>query len=198
MIDMIHSEVFFAAGYIVFLTLAAIGFEWMTRFSHRQTHRFKTVGFHFNHRVKAWECSQGSLLWLQEIDHRRKLARYKANAHTCNKCSIKSKCTDSNDGRELIHSLNSWVDTEMGQFQRSISLMLIFLAFVILIVELIRHHNQFDLLPLGLSMIPLFIAGIRNLKIFIAVNLKISRKSKIHGPFDVNRNLNAPWEKRWW
>lgn len=198
MIEALHSEVVFAAGYAVFLVLAAIGLEWMARFSHRQSQRSKTVGFRYHHHVSAWECSEGNFLWLQEIDQDSRLARYKANAHVCNACGSKCQCTDSDDGRELVHSLNAWTHTEIGQFQRGISLTLIFLAVVILIAGLIRHHNQSELILLGLSMVPVLTLGLRVLRVFRVTNRKISRAMKVPAPLDVIAESNKRWKKRWW
>ena len=194
----LHAETLFAGGYALFLVLVAIGLEWMARFSHRQLHRSKTVGFRFHVHVNAWECSEGNFLWLREIDQDRRLARYKANGHVCNNCGIKHQCTDSDDGRELVHSLNAWVQTELGQFQRAISLTLVLLAAVILIAESVRHHNQSELILLTVGIIPVIAVGLRQLKLVRETGRKVAHALRMPAAFEGGTEPNTPWKKRWW
>jgi hypothetical protein len=79
----------------------------------------------------------------------REVVRYRAPAHTCNACARKSDCTDSDHGREIIHSFESWIETEAGKFYRVLSLTLLFLAALILIAEMFRYPTLPEVLLPG-------------------------------------------------
>jgi hypothetical protein len=170
----IHTEVLFAAGYVVFLVLTSIGFEWMARFSQRQIRRSRTVGFRFHRGINAWECSEGNMLWPQEVENRYRTARYKADGKVCNGCRIKKNCTDMPDGRELVYSLKHWTQGEMGQFQRGVSITLIFLATIILAIEVVRHHAPAEALLLGINLLLVLLMGFRTFRQFLKANLDIT------------------------
>jgi hypothetical protein len=61
-------------------------------------------------------------------------------AHICNSCPSKPRCTDSNDGREIVRPLDPWPHSEAGRFHRVIALLLVALSALILLVEVARHH----------------------------------------------------------
>jgi len=71
-------------------------------------------------------------------DYAARLVRYRAPAHICNACSIKHFCTASDEGREIEHNPDSWLESEIARFHRGISLALLFLAGLLLVVEMIR------------------------------------------------------------
>jgi hypothetical protein len=194
----LNGEVLFAAGYVAFLSLASIGLEWMARFSHRQAHRARLVGFRYHPHVSAWECSEGHFLWLKERDDQHGVAYYKADARTCNACPVKDRCTDADDGRELLHSLNAWSTTELAQFQRTISLMLLLLGALILIAEVIRHHNGPELLLLGLNTFALTGLGVRMLASFRKRSQDDSGKEYPQVRWEVLARPNSAWKRRWW
>lgn len=76
-----------------------------------------------------------------ELDHERRLVRYRAKAHICNGCRRKAACTDSDRGREIVRPLDPWPYSEAGRFHRTISLLMVALAALILVVEGVRHHQ---------------------------------------------------------
>jgi hypothetical protein len=198
MIPVVHAEAAFVAAYVVFLVLVAIGLEWVARFSHRQSHRSRTIGFRFHQHVNAWECSEGNYLWLQEVDQERRLAHYKGDAKICNACGVKHTCTDGDNGRELVRSLNAWTHTEMGQFQRVMSLTLLLLAAVIAIAELIRHHNRWELILLVPSALLVFSMGVRVLRVLREINRKVSHALNLPVPLGAKTEINRTWKKSWW
>jgi hypothetical protein len=51
--------------------------------------------------------------------------------------SIKHLCTESEEGREIEHHPDSWLESEIARFHRGISLALLFLAGLLLVVEMI-------------------------------------------------------------
>jgi hypothetical protein len=165
-INHIHQELLLSTGYVFFLLLLSICLELAARFSHRRILRFKTIGFQYHKHINAWECTEGQYLWQHKIDHEKKLAHYRADRHKCNKCSVKHACTDSEEGREIIHSLESWPYTEIGHFQHVISFVLILIAGFILGVELFRHHTHgnSEIILVGVSAVAIIIMGLRMLR----------------------------------
>jgi hypothetical protein len=85
----------------------------------------------------------------------RRLVRYRAPAHVCNACSIKHLCTGSEEGREIEHNPDSWLESEIARFHRGISLALLFLAGLLLVVEMIWHQRPIELLILSGFLVPI-------------------------------------------
>jgi hypothetical protein len=137
----VDPEVLLAAAYGGVLLVAAVTLDVLARHSHTRAERYRTGGFRFHPHLDAWECPEGEHLHLRQTDLEHRVARYRARAHVCNACPAKPDCTDSDDGRELVRSLDSWVRSEAGRFHRGISLALVGLAGVIAAVVLVRHHE---------------------------------------------------------
>jgi hypothetical protein len=96
-------------------------------------------------------------------DHQRRVTTYRAPASACNSCSLKLNCTDSDEGRLLERRLDTWLESELRQFHRAISLVLLLLATVILLGEIGRNSSLQDrgalvalLLPLGVAQVKLW------------------------------------------
>lgn len=136
-----HPETLLASGYALLLLLIAAGLEWMGRHSQRRAGQYHHRGFRFHKHADHWECPHGARLERAEIDNQLRVIRYRAPAHTCNGCPLKSRCTDSDSGREISVSLDPWLNTEIGRFHRGISLALLILAVLILAVELFRGQG---------------------------------------------------------
>ncbi len=77
----------------------------------------------------------------RESDPLRQFVRYQARAEKCNSCSLKEKCTDSSEGREILHSTQDWIETEIGRFHRGFSLALLGLDILIIVIAWLRHHS---------------------------------------------------------
>jgi hypothetical protein len=136
-----NSEVLLAAGYAALLITGAFLLEWLSSHTHKRSLRFRTAGFTYDETHDHWKCPEGQHLWPHEFDVERRLVRYRAKAATCNACVSKGKCTDSTNGREVVRPLDPWPHSEAGRFHRGISLVIVALAVLILVVELIRHHD---------------------------------------------------------
>jgi hypothetical protein len=134
-------EVILAAGYSALLIVGALVLEWLSAHTHRRSLRYRTAGFTYDEQQDHWECPEGQPLWPHEFDHQRRLVRYRAKAHVCNRCPRKNACTDSDRGREVIRPLDPWPHSEAGRFHRGLSLVLVALALLILVVEGARHHR---------------------------------------------------------
>jgi hypothetical protein len=135
------AEGMLAAGYGVFLLLAALLIEWLSAHTHRRSLRYRTAGFTYDERHDHWRCPEGEDLWPHEFDHERRLVRYRAKAHICNGCPRKEACTDSDRGREIVRPLDPWPHSEAGRFHRGLSLVLVVLALLVLCVALARNHG---------------------------------------------------------
>jgi hypothetical protein len=149
MIGLLHIEVALAAGYAGFLIVVAAGLELFGRHSYRRSGQFRTAGFKYHGQLDVWECPTGHHLHPHYRDPVRDVVRYRAPAHTCNACARKTDCTDSEHGREIIHSSESWIETEAGKFHRVLSLTLLFLAALIVIAEMFRYPTLPEVLLPG-------------------------------------------------
>ena len=135
------TEVLLGAGYAGLLVTGAFLLEWLSAHTHRRSLRFRTAGFTYDETQDHWECPEGQHLWPHEFDHEHRLVRYRAKAHICNGCPRKAACTDSDRGREIVRPLDPWPHSEAGRFHRTISLLMVALAALILGVEVARHHE---------------------------------------------------------
>src|SRR5262249_21596435 len=102
----------------------------------------------------------------------QQLVRQRAPAHTCNARARKNNCTDSEHGREIIHSSESWIVTEVGKFYRGLSLTLLLLAALILVAEMFVHPTLPQVLLLG----PV-------LALVLTRGLYLTRERWLRGPF---------------
>lgn len=95
----------------------------------------------------------GIALIRAEVDRERQIVLYRAPAHSCNNCQIKSRCTHSDSGREIAVPLDPWVRSASLRLQRGISLVLLTLAAFILSVELFRHNHGAEQYALGAALL---------------------------------------------
>jgi Transposase DDE domain len=137
----VSPETLFAVGYAGLLTCGAFALEWLSAHTHRRALRYRTAGFTYHADHDHWICPEGEHLWPHELDHERRVVRYRARAHVCNSCPSKPQCTDSDHGREVVRALDPWPHSEAGRFHRAIALLLVALSGLILLVELVRHHD---------------------------------------------------------
>lgn len=144
-----HLESVLAGGYAILLILIAMLLAWLARHSHQRSAQYDTAGFRFDPDRDAWECPQGTRLERKEMDHELRVLHYRAPADTCNRCSIKGHCTNSHQGRTISVSLDPWVRSAVGRFQRGISLILLVLAALIVFIELLRHGHGAEGWALG-------------------------------------------------
>jgi hypothetical protein len=140
----VSPEAVIAAGYTVVLLACALLLEWLSAHTHRRSLRYRTAGFEYHEQHDAWKCPEGEYLWPHEFDEDRRLVRYRAKAHICNGCPAKPRCTDSDDGREVVRPLDPWPHSEAGRFHRVISLLLVAVAVLVTTVALARNHAPAD------------------------------------------------------
>jgi hypothetical protein len=158
-VDGVHTEALLAAGYAMLLLVVAFGIERMALRSHRRAHAYSTAGFIYHPHLDAWECPTGQHLQPIQIDDIRRVARYRASASACNRCPLKTGCTDSDSGRELTRSLDPWLETELGRFHQGLSFVLAVLAILIATVGLVRNHADGDVLVLAPTLMVVLVAA---------------------------------------
>ena len=152
-------EALLFAGYGAFLLASASLLELLSAHTHRRSLRYRTAGFAYDEQQDHWTCPEGQDLWPHELDHERRLVRYRAKAHICNGCPRKEACTDSDEGREITRPLDPWPHSEAGRFHRGLSLLLVALAVLVLTVGAIRNHGTSELATLvGLLVVTAIIA----------------------------------------
>jgi hypothetical protein len=86
----------------------------------KRTSLFTIVEFAYDPEKDHYTCPAGETLRRRGHDHRGSYVRYAAKASTCNKCPLKSKCTNSPKGRwvsrgleeEYIDRVRAYRDTE--------------------------------------------------------------------------------------
>jgi len=116
MLRTIDIEVLLSCAYAVFLVLVAFGLELAARYSHHRSKHGGLAGFRYHRQLDLWECPMGQHLRPVASDGSGRVNRYRAYAHVCNACSIKDLCTSSDQGRELEHNPNSWLESEVKRF----------------------------------------------------------------------------------
>ena len=158
----VHTEVFLALAYALFLMGVAFLLERLARRSQKRAEGYRNSGFIYFRDLDYWECPAGHQLVQLRTDHQRRVTTYRAPASACNSCSLKLNCTDSDEGRLLERRLDTWIESELRQFHRGISLALLLLATVILLGEIVRYPPLRDrealvalLLTLGFAQVKL-------------------------------------------
>jgi hypothetical protein len=145
----IQLEVLLAVGYAIFLLGVAFGLDLLARHSHARSERYRTAGFTYHPSHDAWICPEDQILLRSEVDHGRRLIRYRGRPQICNHCPVKTECTDSDEGRELVRAMDPWPHSEAGRFHRGISLAVALIAGLILAAESTRNHAPLELAVLG-------------------------------------------------
>lgn len=141
-----------AAGYSLLLVVFALGLDRLARHSHHRSGRFRTAGFTYRSQLDAWECPEGQHLHKVELDHHRRMVRYRGKPRICNACPAKDGCTDSDQGREIVTALDPWPHSEAGRFHRGISVVLLLLASLVAAGGLVLDHSSLALTVLGCEL----------------------------------------------
>jgi hypothetical protein len=152
-VSAVATESLLAAGYGLFLALAALGVDALARHSHRRSELYRTAGFTFFEKLDVWECPEGERLHRFETDIGMRLVRYRARARICNACPRKGDCTDSDGGRELTRALDPWPHSEAGRFHRGIAVAMVGFGSLVICAGAALHHGAWDLAVLGAALL---------------------------------------------
>jgi hypothetical protein len=161
MISSFHPEPVLAIVYAVILMVIGAALEWLAKHSQRRADRYQTGGFHFHRDRDVWECPVGIALIRVEVDHEEQIILYRAPAHTCNHCQVKSRCTHSDQGREIAVPMDPWVRSASVRLQRGISRTLLALACFILVLELFRHGHGAERYALAAALTLVLLRGVK-------------------------------------
>jgi hypothetical protein len=192
----IHLEPLLTGAYILLLIVIATALEWMARHSHKRTDQYHTGGFRFHRDRDMWECPTGVALARAEVDHERGVVRYRAPAHVCNSCVIKSRCTHSDKGREIPVPIDPWLNAASLRFQTGFSLVLLLLSGFLATVELLRHNHGVEAWSMGLLLMAILAITkktVRRLRTYSA-RMPTTYSSSIVPPRIKSSNFPAP---RW-
>jgi hypothetical protein len=155
-----------ACGYAAFLVLFALLLDLLGRNAHERSSRFRNQGFTYDGGLDVWVCPEGEELRPFGVDHHRRIARYRARPAICNHCPAKDGCTDSNEGREIVRSLDPWPHSEAGRFHRGISVVLLGIASMIALAGILMTPSPPDLWPLGLVLLTTLAVGLHLARAF--------------------------------
>jgi len=160
-IGAVDAGTWMVAGYAIFLGMTASALELLARRSHRRAEQYHLAGFRYDAGLDAWHCPTGKRLHRAEVRHDRRIVVYRAPAHHCNCCKVKTRCTDSDNGRSVERRLDSWLDSELRRFHIGISVTLLVLAALILAVELALQAHESDRLVLSTALAIIVVPGVR-------------------------------------
>jgi hypothetical protein len=152
-VSAIATESLLAAGYGLFLTLAALGVDLLARHSHRRAELYRTAGFSYLESADAWECPEGERLHRIDTDVHQRLARYRARAHVCNACPRKERCTDSDEGRQVTRALDPWPHSEAGRFHRGIAVAMVGFGILVICAGVALNHEPADIAVLAAALL---------------------------------------------
>jgi hypothetical protein len=80
---------------------------------------------------------------------------------------MKEMCTASDTEREIEHTPDAWLQSELARFQREISLTLLLPAEPLLVIEILLQNKLVDSLFLGSFLIPITLLGMRRSSTFL-------------------------------
>lgn len=154
----INIELLLGSGYAAFLAFVAAALEFLARHSHQRARRIRTLGFSYHADLDVWKCPNDKYLYRAEITRASAVILYRAQAHHCNNCPLKNRCTDSDEGRVIEVQQDSWLEAELRNFHRGLSLTLLLIADLILAVTILRQTGVREQMLLAIPF--LFITGI--------------------------------------
>ena len=161
-------ETIAAVAYSAFLVACALGLDVLGRHTNERSGRFRTQGFSYDAGLDLWVCPEGEQLRPFAVDHRQRVAHYRARPMICNACPAKDGCTDSEEGREIVRALDSWPHSEAGRFHRGISVVLLGLAAVVVLAGTLLTPSLPDLILLGAMLTVSVLVGLRMSRAFAA------------------------------
>lgn len=142
------TSVWLLAGYALALLAAAWGFDLMAARVSVHAAAWRNGQFRYDADRDAWLCPQDQWLHRESFDAEHRVMRYRAEAGVCNRCPVRSACTDSEEGREMSREVDVWPHSEAGRFHRGIACFVAALGVVMPLAMLIQRHSPADVLVL--------------------------------------------------
>lgn len=137
--------VWVAAGYALLLVGLGYLFDWLARRSSQRSVANRTFGFHYHEAHDAWLCPEDQWLWPTAYDTDNRVMRYRGNADICNTCPVKSTCTVSNQGREIVREIDPWPYSDSGRFHRGLATAVAGFSLVIMAMAAVLFHSPVEL-----------------------------------------------------
>lgn len=133
--------VWVAAVYALLLVGLGYLFDRLARRSSQRSVANRTFGFHYHESHDAWQCPEDQWLWPTAYDTDNRVMRYRANADICNTCPVKSTCTVSNQGREIVREIDPWPYSDSGRFHRGLATAVSSFSLVIMVMAAVLFHS---------------------------------------------------------
>ncbi len=152
--------VWLVAGYAAFLVAVAYVFDLTARRVARRTQAWRTGTFRYHEDHDAWVCPQDQWLWPVSFDQHQRTMRYRGSPTVCNSCPVKSTCTTSDGGREILREVDPWPHSEAGRFHRGLACALVVLAVLLPLAMLPSRREPAEAVVLLLALVAAAGAGL--------------------------------------
>lgn len=148
--------------YCLFLLTIAWGLACLARKNFRKGDPYLARNFRYRQELDVLECPQGE--YMIPIDEEDKEISYKAIGETCRGCELEKFCTDHQTFQEMANA-QPWIQQEMGQFYRGMSLtVLLITGFILSIFLLAYGGGLLEKFMLGIMLLTTAALGMRNLR----------------------------------
>ena len=153
-------DVWLVAAYSGFLLAVAHTFDLVARRVSVRSRAWRNGSFSYHPGHDAWLCPQDQWLWPTTFDPEQRTVRYRAKPSVCNACPVKTDCTTSAHGREVVREVDPWPHSEAGRFHRGIACAVAFVGLVLPLGMLVGSHTPADVLVLVLTAVVVLLGGL--------------------------------------
>jgi hypothetical protein len=157
-------EVWLLLVYAIVVLAGARLTETVARIHFSAARRYAEEGFHYDADLDHYHCPHGERLSLHLIDPDEQVAVYRAPATSCAGCPSKAECTPHDGGRHIYRPLAAWADTDVGQFHRWVSLLMVGSAATLSLVGLVSWLGRQGSAWLALSLAVALVTAWRHLQ----------------------------------
>lgn len=141
----ITTLVWVACAYALLLVGIGWSFDRMARRSSQRSVASRTFGFTYHESHDAWQCPEDQWLWPTAYDRDNRVMRYRADADICNTCPVKSSCTVSHQGREIVREVDPWPYSASGRFHRGLATVVALFSVVIMGMSAVLFHRPLEI-----------------------------------------------------
>lgn len=153
-------EVWLAAGYCLALVGLAYGIDGLARRAASVAEGGAAGGFTYHEDHDAWQCPEDQWLWPRSFDPDNRVMRYRASPTVCNACPVKSTCTSSMSGREMVRAVDSWPASEAARFHRGIACAVVVLGLIWPLATIASSPARTEVLVLAAAMLLAVLASL--------------------------------------
>jgi hypothetical protein len=156
----VSASVWLVGGYAAFLVAVAHALDRTARRVARRTQAWRTGTFRYHEDHDAWVCPENQWLWPVSFDPHHRTMRYRGSPTVCNSCPVKSTCTTSTRGREIVREVDPWPHSEAGRFHRGLACSVVLLALLLPLAMLPSRHVPADAVVLTVVVVAVALAGL--------------------------------------